>query len=66
MIQEHKDYVKDNMLLFTTSRRFNPGELEQIFKIYNAVTGEKKKVTGCARCVTSVKLMVLHHYNKSL
>lgn len=66
MIQEHKDYVRDNMLLFTTSRRYNPGELEKIFEIYNAVTGEKKKVTGCARCVSATKLMVLHHYNKSL
>lgn len=66
MIQEHVDFIKNNMLLFTTSRKFNPGELEKIFQIYNTVTGENKKVTSCGRCVTNVKLRILYEYNKIL
>ena len=66
MIQEHIDFIKNNGLLFTTSRKFKPGELEKIFEIYNAVTGENKKVTSCGRCLTSVKLRILYEYNKLL
>ena len=46
MTQEHIQYVADNMLLFTTSRRYLPEELTQIYAIYNAITGERKKTTS--------------------
>jgi hypothetical protein len=66
MTQEHIDYVKNNMLLFTTSRRYLPGELQKIFDIYNEITGENKPPTSCGRCVTTVKNTILHDYKKLL
>jgi hypothetical protein len=65
MIQEDRQWVKDNMLLLTTSRRYQPGELEMIFAIYNRITGQNKKVTGCGRCVDTTKKTVLHYYDKN-
>ena len=54
------------MLLFTTSRRYAPGELEKIFEIYNRVTGQNKKTTSCGRCVETTKKTVLHYYDKNI
>ena len=65
MTQEHIDYIESNMLLFTTSRRYAPAELQKIYEIYNAVTGENKKVTGCGRCQTNVKQIILFNYDKA-
>ena len=64
MSQEDIVWVRNNMLLLTTSRRYAVGELERIFDIYNNITGERKKTTSCGRCVTNVKQRVLLEYNK--
>ena len=65
MRQEDINYIESNMLLFTTSRRYAPGELETIFSIYNRITGESKKVTGCGRCVNTTKQIILKHYDQA-
>jgi len=62
MTQEDIQWVTDNMLLFTTSRRYAPGELEMIFAIFNRITGQNKKVTSCGRCVENTKKIILQHY----
>lgn len=64
MTQEQLDFVTNNMLLFTTSRRYAPNELQQIFNIYNSITGENKKTTSCGRCVETVKKRILFEYDK--
>ena len=66
MNQEHFEFVKNNLLLFTTSRRYAPHELAMIFEIYNAITGESKKTTACGRCVETTKKRVLHEYTKMI
>ena len=65
MKEEHKEWVKENMLLLTTSRRYQPGELEKIFEIYNAITGENKKVTGCGRCIQTTKNRIIFEYART-
>jgi hypothetical protein len=57
-------WVRNNILLLTTSRRYAVGELQRIFDIYNNITNENKKVTSCGRCVTTVKNLIMHNYNK--
>ena len=66
MNQEHFEWVKQNMLLFTTSRRYTPEQLAKIFEIYNAITGESKKTTTCGRCIETTKKRVLHEYTKQI
>ena len=62
MTETHRQYVKDNMLLFTTSRRYQPEEIRMIFEIYNAITGQKNKPTSCGRCVQTAKQTIVHYY----
>lgn len=35
--------------------RMTPEQVQRVFAIYNAVTGEHKPITSCGRCVHSVK-----------
>lgn len=64
MTQEQLDFVRDNMLLFTTSRRFTPEQTTKVFGIYNSITGEQKKPTSCGRCITNTLKRILYEYNK--
>ena len=64
MREQDVTWVRNNILLLTTSRRYEPGELQMIFDIYNRITGENKKATSCGRCVTNTKNVIMHNYNK--
>jgi hypothetical protein len=64
MKPEHRQYVKDNMLLFTTSRRYSPEEYKMIFEILSDVTNTPQRVTKCGRCVTTAKNQILFHYGR--
>lgn len=65
MKEEHKQWVKENMLLFTTSRRYTEEEYRMIFEIVSAVTNTPTRVTKCGRCVTNAKNTILYHYDKN-
>lgn len=64
MRQDDIIWVRNNMLLLTTSRRYEVGELQRIFDIYNNITGEKKKTTSCGRCIETVKKRIKLEYDK--
>lgn len=62
MTDQHQKWVENNMLLFTTSRRYTEEEYRMIFEIVSNVTNTPTKVTKCGRCVTNAKNTILHHY----
>jgi hypothetical protein len=64
MRNEDIEFVRDNMLLFTTSRRLTIEEAGRVYDIYNAITGQAKKPTGCSRCVSNTLKVVLKTYNE--
>jgi hypothetical protein len=64
MKAEHKQWVKDNMLLLTTSRRYTPEEITMIFEIVSDVTNTPTRPTKCGRCVTNAKKTILYHYER--
>ena len=64
MTEEHKNWIEANKLIFTTSRNLSPEELKMVFEIYNAITGENKKTTGCGRCITNTLRRVWFEYNR--
>ena len=43
MKPEHRQYVKDNMLLFTQSRSYTPEQLTKMFEILADVTNTPQK-----------------------
>ena len=65
MKPEHKQWVKDNMLIFTTSRRLTEEEYQMIFEIVSDVTNTPTRQTKCGRCVTTAKNNIIYHYDKS-
>ena len=64
MTPEHRQYVKDNMLLFTQSRSYKPEELTKMFEILADVTNTPQKVTRCGRCIETTKKQILFHYGR--
>ena len=64
MKPEHKQWVTDNMLIFTTSRRLTPQESTMLFEIVSDVTNKPTRPTGCGRCVTTAKQNIMFHYDK--
>ena len=65
MTQEQQQWVTENRILLTTSRRYSPAELQDIFNLYNSLTGERKKTTSCGRCIENVKKRILFEYDKA-
>ena len=63
MKEEHKQWVTDNMLIFTTSRKLTPQENTMLFEIVSDVTNTPTRPTGCGRCVTTAKKNVMYHYS---
>ena len=45
--------------------RIAPEENVMLFAIYNRLTGEKKAVTSCGRCVANVKKTIKHYYDQA-
>ena len=39
-------------------------QLEMLFAIYNRLTGESKRVTGCGRCIMTTKKTIKHYYDQ--
>ena len=64
MTKEQIKFIEDNMLMFTTSVRFTPDQSRQLYEIYNSITGENKRPTGCGRCTSGVLKTILNKYNK--
>ena len=64
MTAEDIVWIRNNILLITTSRRYQTGELQRLFEIYNKITGENKRVTSCGRCITNVKKVIKLEYDK--
>jgi hypothetical protein len=39
-------------------------DLAILYAIYNRVTGQQRRVSGCGRCVTDVKKQIKYYYDK--
>ena len=64
MKPKHRQYVTDNMLLFTQSRSYSPEQLTMMFNILADVTNTPLKVTRCGRCIETTKKQILFHYGR--
>ena len=64
MIQEQDIiWIDQNQSIFLNVKLL-PEQLHNLFRIYNEITGENKRVTGCGRCVASVKKRVQAQFDK--
>ena len=66
-LQDHQmDWVTKNQTIFRVSIRLTEDQLMNLFKIYNSITGETKRVTTCGRCLEGVKKQVFGQYLKQM
>jgi len=57
-------WLLDNQVLINNSIKFKDDQLNEFFKVYNAITGEKKGRTSCGRCLLSMKRRLQTETNK--
>lgn len=62
MTPDQLQWVTDNMVIFTSNVSTTKENVQTVYDIYNAITGENKQPNGCGRCWVSVKKRVLKHY----
>ena len=58
------EWLTANRHLLTSSIKFTPQQIREFFDAYNAITGEKKAVVGCGRCILNMKHRLLSEMNK--
>jgi len=63
-LEQAQDWLMENTLLFTTSQRFSPEQVDDFFAAYNALTGEDKQKTACGRCLLNMKARFRQEHHK--
>lgn len=56
-------WLKDNLHVFQNVK-LTIDERQQMFDIYNRLSGQKMKPTSCGRCVSNVKKRLLVEYDR--
>lgn len=66
MIQERDlIWLEENKTIFLNIRMTRE-QIENLFRIYNEITGESKGVTTCGRCIANVKGRVKVQFDKQI
>lgn len=63
MKREHKEWL-DNNQVYLGNVTLNRVVIDMLFEIYNDLTGENKRPTGCGRCVANIKKRIQFEYEK--
>ena len=62
MTEEQLLWIEANRVIFTSNVSTSKDNVNTVYDIYNAITGENKKPNGCGRCWVTVKKRVLKEY----
>ena len=63
MTQEDKEWL-DQYPHILGNTSLTREQLINLFAIYNRLTGERKGVTSCGRCITNIKKTIKHYYDQ--
>ena len=63
MKQEDWDWLTENSHTLGNTK-LTIQEKQRLFDLYNSITGEKKPVTSCGRCVHNIKKRLIAEYEK--
>lgn len=63
MKQQDYEWLDANRQLLGNVRMTRP-QLDRLFSIYNAITGENRPITSCGRCVLNIKKRLRTEYDK--
>jgi len=56
MIEKNEElkWLKENAVLVNVSQKLEKNIIERLYKLYNMITGENKKMSGCGKCLFNV------------
>ena len=63
-IEEAINYLDNNKLLLNGNQRMTTIQLQNLFKIYLLLTGERKDITSCGRCILNMIKRIKVEYDK--
>ena len=63
MTQEDKEWLDQHPHILGNVSHTRD-QLEMLFAIYNRLTGENKRVTGCGRCIMNTKKTIKYYYDQ--
>ena len=66
MTQEDQQWVREQMLMFTSNVSKSSDQLDRLFEIYSKVDGRTHRPTSCGRCVANAIKRVFAEYKKSI
>lgn len=49
--QDAHIWLLENKTIITVSSRLEPQQIDKIYKVYNLITGENKRHSGCSKCL---------------
>ena len=52
--EEALKWLKENSSLVVNNLKLNKEQIDNIYLIYNSITGENKKYSGCSKCLKNV------------
>lgn len=64
MNKEIFDWLIDNEIIITVSTRLEPHKIDEIYHIYNLITGESKEAGGCSKCFFNIIKRLRTELNK--
>jgi hypothetical protein len=63
-IEEAINYLDNNKLLLNGNQRMTSIQIQNIFKIYFILTGDRKDTTTCSRCILNMLKRIKVEYDK--
>lgn len=58
------EYLDLNLSIFGLNSRATSEQRDEVYKMYNDLTGQRKKPNSCGRCWRNVKGVVYEQYQK--
>jgi hypothetical protein len=62
MTQEDYNWLDEHKLFLYHSQHITKEERNQLYQIYNRITGENKRPNGCGKCLRTTLNILKHHY----
>ncbi len=67
MTAEDRKWLDEHRNFMYVSQHITKEEKQELYNIYNRLTGEKKKPNGCGKCLrTTLNILKMHYENQTI
>lgn len=64
MNEQDYNWLLERKNFMYVSTKISKEDKQEIYNIYNRLTGEKKKPNGCGRCMRTVTNLIKHYFER--